>query len=889
MTETYFKRYYKTLEVELSSLTDELVDYRSLLAAINRSKTNSLGRMRPCPPYSTRTTPKIDRLNKELGAALEKHRRYPSEANLLKAQVLERTLRKATDAYETTALHDLIFRLEGLYHVQKMRLFYKKVKERTSPKSNPTFVIRNPNSLDTRAIYSTTKEEYLNFWTMYLEKTFACEYPIISYPMKGVPRSPSLLHLNKCCPQSDMNKPLTKAEVCSAIETLKNLKAAGLDEVTNEDIKLIENLRPGLIHIVLLKIWEDEKCPKEFCMSIFHLIPKLGKPGKPKDLRLQKNYRPIALLSAIRKLYEIILSSRILKHVSLNQAQFGFLSGRSTSDCIFLLVEAILEARYVVRGPRNGRNQRLFAAFLDFKGAFDGVPRHLMWQKMSERFGICGKLLRVIIDLYTGTTGQAIVNELYTQRFLISSGVLQGSVLGPTLFLLFLDDLLEELHESMLGISMGDFILSVLAYADDVTLLSLDTKNLQQLLDICNTWAIANGMIFGLDKCFAVVFNSRTKRPEALPTFYLGGTETCPNLLPTFYPEKAPELYLGMNITDQVARTKLDITNKLPCSLVPNYRRKPNPAYLKLIKSKFLRARHGTCQLCPNKNILTPSISTRLYKTLQRSTLLYAIELGDWDIDQIRELEILQAKALRSCLNSDLHCPQALVRLFCGVEPIEARRDLHSLLYYAKLCSYDPASFPSMVHLARISNSDLPVGFHSTALRIFQKYKLEHFWNNIPDVPHDKLIAIFKKPIWLQHWLKDVASASCCDSPFSTTFLKDVCQPTFPYKTDLFMKNFPTHDLPRSELSTILRFWMTPSRERNCSCGVTTTNIAKHLIFECPRTRELMTCYKKKLSTDLLAILHPNMFSQFLAQIESSAENFNSLNKVIGKFDYPKF
>ena len=555
---------------------------------------------------------------------------------------------------------------------------------------------------------------------------------------------------------------------------------------------------------------KENSMPLERLLVRYALIPNImitpGKPGKPKDLCLQKNYRPIALLSAFRKLYEIILSSRILKHVQLNQAQFGFLSGRSTSDCIFLLIEAILEARYVVRGPRNGRNQRLYAAFLDFKGAFDGVPRELMWQKMSERFGIRGKLLRVIIDLYTDTSGQAIVNDLYTQRFPILSGVLQGSVLGPTLFLLFLDDLLDELHESLLGISMGDFILSVLAYADDVTLLSLDTKNLQQLLDICNSWAIANGMIFGLDKCFAVVFNSRTKKTEALPTFYLGGTKTCPNLLSTFYPENAPELYLGMKITDQVARTKIDITSRLPCSIVPNYRRKPNQAYLKLIKSRFLRARQGTCLLCPNKRILTPNISTRLYKTLQRSTLLYGIEIADWDIDQIRELEILQAKALRSCLNFDLQCPQALVRLFSGVEPIEARRDLHVLLYYAKLCSYDPPSFLSMVHLARTSKSAMPVSFHCTALRIFNKYKLGHFWNNIPDVPHDKLIAIFKKQIWLQHWFKDVASASCYDSSFSTAFLKDECQPTFPYKTDHFMKYFVTPDLPRSELSSRLRF-----------------------------------------------------------------------------------
>ena len=117
-------------------------------------------------------------------------------------------------------------------------------------------------------------------------------------------------------------------------------------------------------------------------------------------------------------------------------------------------------------------------AFLDFEGAFDGVFRQLVWLKMHKRFGIRGKLLRVIIDLYTDTSGEAIVNDLYTRTFVISSGVLQGSVLGPTLFLLFLDDLLEELHNSKLGISMGDFVLSSLAYVDDVTLLSLDTNNL---------------------------------------------------------------------------------------------------------------------------------------------------------------------------------------------------------------------------------------------------------------------------------------------------------------------------------------------------------------------------------------------------------------------------
>ena len=512
VTEKNFERYYKTLKKELSKLTEELVNYKALTAAINRSKTNSLGRMRPRPPSSTNTTPEIDRLDKALGAALEKHRISPTKANLLSAQTLESDLRKKRNAYDSKNLLDLICRLEGLHQIQKMRLFYQKVKERTKPLTNPTFVIRNPDSRASNPTYSTTRNEYINFWTGYLEKTFerttnrfARETWDSSHPLLK-------LHPNEPSSQSSLDKPLTKAEVFMAIKTLKSMKAAGLDEITNEDIKLIENLRPGLIHTVLLKLWEEENCPLGFRQSLLHLISKPGKPGKRRDLRLQTNHRPIALLSSFRKLYEVILSSRILKHVSLNQSQFGFLSGRSTSDCIFILVEAILQARYTTRGPRDGTNQRLYTAFLDFKGAFDNVPRGRIWEKMHDRFAIRGKLLRVIIDLYKDTSGLAIVNDLYTRTFSISSGVLQGSVLGPTLFLLFLDDLLEELHKTRIGISMGGFILSVIAYADDVTLLSLKPSNLQRLLNICNSWAKRNGMTFGLEKCYAIVFNSRTKK-----------------------------------------------------------------------------------------------------------------------------------------------------------------------------------------------------------------------------------------------------------------------------------------------------------------------------------------------------------------------------------------
>ena len=436
-----------------------------------------------------------------------------------------------------------------------MRLFYRKIQEKTKISSDPSFVVWDSKSSTSDPVFSSTKEEFLGYWVHYLTDIFAQAESQVFKTLRKV--NPENARLN-----------LLKSEVISSIQVLKNLKAAGIDEITNEDIKLTEKLKPDLIHAILSRIWVSETCPEEFRKSIIFLFPKPDKPGKKKDLRYQQNYRPIALLPTLRKLYEVILSARLLSYVTLTDSKFGFIAGRSTSDCIFLLIESILEARYISRGRCGGKTQKLFAGFLDFKSAFDKVPRFRIWDKLYWRFGVTGKILRVIRDLYTNTSAQAVVNGMITKEFPIKTGVLQGSVLGPTLFLLFIDDLLEKLHKSNLGIPMLDFVISVLAYADDITLLSLSVDNLQCLLNICESWRKSNEMTFGLDKCFILVFNSRSKKLEHLPSLYLQGPDGKPHRLVSNYPEKSKELYLGFNPTDLIARSKIDEENIQPHILV---------------------------------------------------------------------------------------------------------------------------------------------------------------------------------------------------------------------------------------------------------------------------------------------------------------------------------
>ena len=98
---------------------------------------------------------------------------------------------------------------------------------------------------------------------------------------------------------------------------------------------------------------------------------------------------------------------------------------------------------------------------------------------MKSRFDIRGKLLWVVIALFTDIIAKGTVHGLLTREVNFSSGVLQGCVLGTVLLLLFIDDLLEELNGSCDGFLIASFALFVLVYADDITLLSLNTKKLQ--------------------------------------------------------------------------------------------------------------------------------------------------------------------------------------------------------------------------------------------------------------------------------------------------------------------------------------------------------------------------------------------------------------------------
>ena len=116
-------------------------------------------------------------------------------------------------------------------------------------------------------------------------------------------------------------------------------------------------------------------------------------------------------------------------------------------------------------------------------------------------------MLRVIKDMYTGNLANVLVDNCLTGDFELNSGVLQGSKLGPILFLIYINDLLLNLQQSEPGAKTGDITISCLGFADDIVLASESPANLQMLINKCESWTQEYKMVFNTNKCKVMVFN----------------------------------------------------------------------------------------------------------------------------------------------------------------------------------------------------------------------------------------------------------------------------------------------------------------------------------------------------------------------------------------------
>ena len=225
-----------------------------------------------------------------------------------------------------------------------------------------------------------------------------------------------------------------------------------------------------------------------------HITPIL----KRGDTTEPCNYRPISVLISIDKLFEKLIVSRLSNFLTeshiMHEHQFGFTAGKGTADACMSLVGSILHARSL--------SHYALAIFVDFRKAFDTIDHNRLLFKL-EQYGVRGTPLSLFKSYLSGRSQMVVFGDHCSGLSQIDFGVPQGSVLGPILFNIYINDLNYFLDKSL------NFF-----YADDTSLIISD-KNIevvstaaQQSLNTLINWCSANFVTINSEKTKYMIFGN---------------------------------------------------------------------------------------------------------------------------------------------------------------------------------------------------------------------------------------------------------------------------------------------------------------------------------------------------------------------------------------------
>lgn len=282
-------------------------------------------------------------------------------------------------------------------------------------------------------------------------------------------------------------------EIVNVISSLKPDSAAGWDGIPTKFIILAKSfIAPVISHFANL-CFRTGQFPAPLKQSIVTPVYKNGKRDEA------NSYRPISVLPVLSKIIEKLINMRLINYLNklniLSNSQYGFRHGKSTEDAILSLTTLI--------SKKLDEGKKCMAIFLDLKKAFDTVSLSILLQKL-ESIGIRGAPLDLFKNYLYGRKQRVRIGEYESDDLEISYGVPQGSVLGPTLFLIYIN------HLTNLKIYGG----KVYSYADDTALVfeGLTWESVfnaaNRGLNVVSTWLKANLLTLNISKtnyiCFSI-------------------------------------------------------------------------------------------------------------------------------------------------------------------------------------------------------------------------------------------------------------------------------------------------------------------------------------------------------------------------------------------------
>ena len=435
-----------------------------------------------------------------------------------------------------------------------------------------------------------------------------------------------------------MKLPITLQELHTALRRLKKKKSPGPDNISNEMLTHLGNMATLKLLDIYNLSWKEGKVPQIWREATMVPVYKKGK-----DKKKASSYRPISLTSCVGKTMERIVNTRLMWYLEtediLSEEQAGFRQFRCTEDQATYLAQEIEDAFQ--------EQKVLFATWIDLQKAFDKVWTDGLLVKL-QRCGIADKMLRWITSFLDNRRARVLVDNQKSKKFLIRHGVPQGGVLSPSLFLIFIDDLLAELPKRI----------KAALYADDLVMWCVEeyattaTYRMQMAADKLAAWADDWCVSINKEKSSTTLFTLSTKQKAG--NIKIGDASLRTDLEPT---------YLGVTF-DKRQTWK------------PHIQKAEAKAKRKLA---ILRKLAGT----------TWGANERILKTVYEGAVRPHLEYGStaWSTTaktNQQALDRVQNQALRLITGAMRTTPIKAMEKVTGIQPLQERRATKVLLQAEK-------------------------------------------------------------------------------------------------------------------------------------------------------------------------------------------------------------
>jgi ribonucleases P/MRP protein subunit RPP40 len=316
-------------------------------------------------------------------------------------------------------------------------------------------------------------------------------------------------------------------------------------------------------------------------------------------------YRPISLTSVCCKIFEKIITQDIMQYLETNQIlcskQHGFRNQRSCETQLLGLIHELSE--------QLDSGKQVDLIFLDFAKAFDTVPHKRLISKL-QHYKLNPLLINWIANYLSERSHRVVLNGEFSETESVLSGVPQGSVLGPLLFLLYINDLPESILSSLRLFADDGLLSKVITSASDAIVLQNDLKS-------CESWAEKWLLKYNVGKCETMRI---TRKRLPIVTDYLLNSQV-------------------LNVTEQYKYLGIQLDSKL------------NPNTQAAAAAK--KAMNMLYFIHRNLKKSTPFVRERAYNVFVRPILEYAVTAWDPYTDSgIHSLERVQRKAIRIVLQN---------------------------------------------------------------------------------------------------------------------------------------------------------------------------------------------------------------------------------------------